>query len=52
MSRWVYIALAYGLAGLVLGGYTLHLLLSLKRFRRQMEGLLKRHGPDRVEEAA
>lgn len=41
MSRWVYIGMAYGLAGGVLSGYLAYVLTSLNRCRRQVETLAK-----------
>ena len=39
MSRWVYIGLAYGLAGGVLVSYLAYLLASLRRSRLHLEAL-------------
>ena len=39
MSRWVYIGLAYGLAGGVLVGYFAYLLVALRRSRLHLEAL-------------
>lgn len=54
MSRWVYIALAYGLAGGVLAGYLAYVLTSLGRNRRRVEALIKGSpaGGNLMEEAA
>ncbi|MFQ6672250.1 MAG: hypothetical protein ACE5KY_03030 [Candidatus Tectimicrobiota bacterium] len=42
MSRWVYIGLAYGLAGGVLVGYFAYLVAALRRNRQHLETLLAR----------
>ncbi len=39
MSRWVYIGLAYGLAGGVLVAYLAYLLAALRRSRLHLEAL-------------
>ena len=54
MSRWIYIALAYGLAGGVLAGYLYYVLSSLKTNRRRIQALSKgsASGDKLMEEAA
>ncbi len=54
MSRWIYIAMAYGLAGGVLAGYLAYVLTSLDRNRRRLETLIQgsASGENIMEEAA
>lgn len=54
MSRWIYIALAYGLAGGVLASYLAYVLTSIDRNRRRVEALVKGSaaGDNLMEEAA
>ena len=54
MSRWVYIGLAYGLAGGVLVGYLSYVSAALRRNRRHLKTLLEQPptARDPMEEAA
>lgn len=54
MSRWIYIAAAYGLAGGVLASYLYYVLASLNSNRRRVEALAKgsASGDKLLEEAA